>query len=569
MVDDNREEHRMMIFGNDSDSVQKHLIRESSEKGRPRYGILERKIHADSYTVTLYALLKDYGLTPIVRIKPRIRFHRSNYDNLSSSAPLAYSQDDIVHFAELKRGVELIENVDVALLERVFGDGRTIEDLSADPALQLVSQRDVFLGQPPFKTKTKVFGEGSGVRGIPIGKFLDALNQPTQTEKIFKQFPRGDEFAKDLLEALESFRNLEFKFGLYSRYERRDCVLAKGDSKDQESYRTTFDPWTALGYIRLDGDMQQCQILSHERGTRWEHKIIVEQMTPQTLELISQEIRALRRENLIGRIISKSLTGLTLLAESRESRLNLTQDLFVGYNLKVEVPIPNNRFPDIEHRKKLRAAFNSNGQYQLHPFNREMIEKHCNLAKGAKNGMVYTLNNTYLMQSPSSQRINDNGVVVIREPIPERVVMRSAQDLRNRIPDDGFERCWNETIDEGGYTIISKKTSRCYTVSYGIKATGSILDGKITKQDAEYYLSIKYLGVISESYAASAPTVSDKRAEEMRESVPSKLRLFLSTLLFLNKENPPSFFDAIAQKENEVVGEMKNLTLFLKNKQLI
>ena len=67
MVDDSREEHRMIIFGNDSDPVQEHLIREdgASRGFSTQNGILERKIHAESYTVTLYALLKDYGLIPV------------------------------------------------------------------------------------------------------------------------------------------------------------------------------------------------------------------------------------------------------------------------------------------------------------------------------------------------------------------------------------------------------------------------------------------------------------------------------------------------------------------------
>ena len=160
MVDDSREEHRMIIFGNDSDPIQEHLIRENSlDRGiSTQNGILERKIHAESYTVTLYALSKDYGLIPVFRIKPRIRFHRFNYDNQASSAPLRYNLDDIVDFAEVKRGIESTENADNTIQEEVFGDAPTLEDLSDDPALQLVAQRDLFLRNPPFKTKTKIFG---------------------------------------------------------------------------------------------------------------------------------------------------------------------------------------------------------------------------------------------------------------------------------------------------------------------------------------------------------------------------------------------------------------------------
>ena len=211
MVDDSREEHRMIIFGNDSDPVQEHLIREEGiDRGSStQNGILERKMHADSYTVTLYALLKDYGLIPVFRIKPRIRFHRFNYDNQASSAPLRYNLDDIVDFAEVKRGIESGEPVDNMVQEQVFGDAPTLEGMSDDPALQLVSQRDLFLRNPPFKTKTKVFGgEDDDTQGIPIGKFLDALNYPAQTQSIFKPFPQGAEFATDLREALETVQSL-------------------------------------------------------------------------------------------------------------------------------------------------------------------------------------------------------------------------------------------------------------------------------------------------------------------------------------------------------------------------
>ena len=391
MVDDSREEHRMIIFGNDSDPIQGHLIRENSlDRGiSTQNGILERKIHAESYTVTLYALSKDYGLIPVFRIKPRIRFHRFNYDNQASSAPLRYNLDDIVDFAEVKRGIESTENVDNTIQEEVFGDAPTLEGLSDDPALQLVAQRDLFLRNPPFKTKTKVFGgEDDDVQGIPIGKFLDALNYPAQTQSIFKPFPQGSVFATDLLEALEPFNHLEFQFGVYSRYERRDCVLASNISKAAGGYRTTFDPWTVLGYIHSNGQTQQLQILAHERGTRWEHKIMVEAMDAPTLKLISQKIRTLRRDNLIGRVLSKSQTGLTLIANTQEAKINVTNDLFVNYELKVETPIPKDKFADIECRRKLRSVFNSNGQYQLHPLNKDVVERHLNLAKGINNEVI-------------------------------------------------------------------------------------------------------------------------------------------------------------------------------------
>jgi hypothetical protein len=267
---------------------------------------------------------------------------------------------------------------------------------------------------------------------------------------------------------------------------------------------------------------------------------MVEDMAPQTLALISQEIRALRRGSLIGRVLSKSQTGLTLLADTRESRLNLTNDLFVGYDLKVAVPLPNDRFADIEYRRKLRWVLSANGQYQLHPFNEDIVERHLNLAKGIKNGVVYTVDNVYLMQGPSPQRVKDDGLIVIREPIHEKVVIRSAQDLRDRMPASGFEKCWNETIDEGGYTVVNQKTGRCYTVSYGKRETGNILDGAVTRQDPEYYLSVKYLGITPDRYAEKTKDVT-----------------------------VPALFDGLAQKEKEIIREVKDLTVDLRDKRLV
>ena len=496
LVDDNREEHRMMIFGNDSRLVQERLIVENDAK---RDGILAQKVHEESYTVTLYVLLKDYGLAPVFRIKPRIRFHRSNYDNLSSSAPLQYNLDDIIHFAELKRGVDLTEKIDDAKLAEILGDAPALKDIADDAALQLVSQRDVSLRNPPFKTKTKVFGksEDEGVEegGIRIGTFLDALNQPQQTEQIFKRFARGNEFARDLREALSPYEDFEFQFGLYSRYERRDCVLANGDAESSGNYRATFDPWTALGYIRTAGDMQQFQILAHERGTRWEHKIMLEALDAPTLDRLATEIPGLRREYLIGRVLSKSQTALTRLAELRQSQLNLTTDLQTGYTLRLEIPVPNKRFSVIEHRRKLRETFNRTGAYRLHPLNGEFVERHHNMAKGIREGTIWTLDSVDLLTGQQELQERDEGFLIIKTPHPNRFVVRSAEELRERLPKNGFEECWNENVDVGGYTVLSHTSGRVYAVSYGRRNTGSIHEGDITEAEVAHYLSIEYLGI--------------------------------------------------------------------------
>ena len=554
LVDDNREEHRMMIFGNDSSLVQERLIVDSKAS---ELGILAQKVHEDSYTVTLYALLKDYGLTPVFRIKPRIRFHRSNYDNLSSSAPLQYSLNDIIHFAELKRGTVLIDKVDDAKLAEVLGDAPTLANMTDDPALQLVSQRDVSLRNPPFKTKTKVFGksENEGVEeaGIPIGSFLDALNQPQRTEQIFRKFSRGSEFAQDLREALENYETYEFQFGLYSRYERRDCVLSGGDAETSGYYRATFDPWTALGYIRTSGDKQQFQILAHERGTRWEHKVMLEKLDTGTLERLATEIPELRSKYLIGRVLSKSQTALTRLAQLRTSQLNLTTDLDTGYTLQLEVPIPEKRFSVIDHRRKLRAVFNGNENYRLHPLNGEFVEKHLNLAKGVRDGVVWTLDTVDLLTGPPPLTEQGTELPISKVLHQNRFVVRSAEELRERLPNNGFEKCWNESIDEGGYTVLSQTNGRVYAVSYGRKVTGSIRKGKIRKDEAAHYLSIEYLGI------------DPSRAETSRFEVPAEAQRGFFDKLFRREPLPP-FYNQLIQTETQVIGEMKALARHCKEK---
>ena len=554
LVDDNREEHRMMIFGNDSRLVQERLIVENDAKCD---GILAQKVHEDSYTVTLYVLLKDYGLTPVFRIKPRIRFHRSNYDNLSSSAPLQYSFDDIIHFAELKRGIDLTEKIDDVKLAEILGDAPALKDIADDVALQLVSQRDVSLRNPPFKTKTKVFGksEGEGVEegGIRIGTFLDALNQPKQTEQIFKRFARGSEFARDLREALSPYEDFEFQFGLYSRYERRDCVLANGDAESSGNYRATFDPWTALGYIRTAGDMQQFQILMHERGTRWEHKIMLEQLDAPTLDRLATEIPGLRREYLIGRVLSKSQTALTRLAELRQTQLNLTTDLQTGYTIRLEIPVPEKRFPVIEHRRKLRETFNRTGAYRLHPLNGEFVERHHNMAKGIRDGVVWTLDSVELLTGQSPLETQDEGFLIIKTPHQNRFVVRSAEELRERLPKNGFEKYWNETVDVGGYTVLSQTSGRVYAVSYGRRNTGSIHEGDLTEAEVAHYLSIEYLGI------------EPSRVSVSYSGIPAHAqRSFLDRLF--NRQAMPPLFNHLMKTETQVISEMKTLARQCKEK---
>lgn len=551
MVDDSREEHRMLIFGNDSDAVQQYLIRDHLH-GVPMRGLLERKMHEQSYTVTLYALLKDYGLTPVLRIKPRIRFTRTSYDNQSSSAPLRYGPDDIVHFAELKRGSDATESTEPTALEEVFGDASTIKNLSDDPAYLLVSQRDVFLRQPPFKTKTKVFGHGSDMRGIPIGNFLEALNYPARAAKLFKPFPHGDEFAWDVREALEPFGAAEFQFSIYSRYERRDCILALPDGVEELSYRTTFDPWTGLGYVRSSGHDFQLQILSHERATRWEHKIVLEDMDPATIDVVSQEIRALRREYLIGRVLSKSQTALALHADSVETGLGLVQELPVGYGLEIEAPLTRNLFGSIDARRRLRRVFTSGGPYGLHPANTDMVERHVDLARGVRNGVQYTLDTAMLTLGPAPEEMQSNGYRIIRRPRDAGALVRSAQDLRDRLPPAGFERCWNEFRDEGGYTVVSRATGRSYAVYYGGRQIGSVLDGEMSSGSRDNFLAVKYLGITPEAYD-SGPVLSRHSASA---SIRDRLRSIVAGL-------------RLQRREHQIVSEMMELVTHLREKKVL
>ncbi len=563
LVDDNREEHRMMIFGNDSQHVQSQLI---VEDGVAPGGILAQKVHAQSYTVTLYVLLKDYGLTPVFRIKPRIRFQRSNYDNLSSSAPLQYDLDDIIDFAELKRGMDLTGKVEDTKLAEVLGDAPTLAEMEDNAALQLVSQRDVFLRNPPFKTKTKVFGKSDGVGveegGIPIGKFLDALNQPRNTEQIFKEFSRGTAFASDLRAALAPFSDFEFQFGIYSRYERRDCVLSTENSAMSGSYRATFDPWTTLGYLRTDGDMQQLQILAHERGTRWEHKIMLELLNVHALERLSREIRTLRHSYLIGRVLSKSQTALNILANLRESQLNHTTALPAGYLLSLEVPLPSKRFSVIEHRRKLRQLFNGNGNYQLHTLNGDIVEKHQNLAKGIRDGVVWTLDNVNLFTGFPTIREHDEGFFINRTPPQNMFVVRSSAELRERLPQNGFEKCWNEAIDAGGYTIVNKASGSGYTVSYARKDTGSIHEGNITQEGRAHYLSIEYLG------RAHTHSSSSGWKEPVQPSS-GLLGRFINRLNRQKGQPLPAHLHEMIRTEQQILDEMKALARFCKEKLAI
>ena len=143
----------------------------------------------------------------------------------------------------------------------------------------------------------------------------------------------------------------------------------------------------------------------------------------------------------------------------------------------------------------MRQTFNGGGAYRLHPLNGEFVEKHHNMAKGIRDGIVWTLDSVDLFTGQSALEENDDGFLIIKTPHQNKFVVRSAEELRERLPKNGFEKCWNEAIDMGGYTVLNQMSGRVYMVSYGRRNTGSIHEGNIMKEDVAHYLSIDYLGV--------------------------------------------------------------------------
>ena len=131
---------------------------------------------------------------------------------------------------------------------------------------------------------------------------------------------------------------------------------------------------------------------------------------------------------------------MTRLAELRKAQLNLTTDLHTGYTLRLEMPVSEKRFPVIEHRRKLRQIFNSNGTYRLHPLNGEFVERHHNMAKGVRDDIVWTLDSVdlFIGQPPLEER--DEEFLIIKTPHQNKFVVRSAQEFRERLPKHGFRK---------------------------------------------------------------------------------------------------------------------------------
>ena len=534
-VDDEREEHRMLIRLNDFNPVLASLlIGQEHEAIQNQEGILRQKVHDHPYTITLYCLLKNYGMTPISRIKPRVHFSRREnlYDDVSAGSPVQFSLDAKVDFVEFKYSDEKENIADKNLLRQVFGDASTLDNLADNPAEMLVAQHDLFLMKPPVKLKTRLSSFGDN--GVPIGEFIEALNNPKKAEQLFSQYSGGKEFARDLRIVLEPFEGLEFNFGIYSRYKRWDCVYDNYLDKEAQPYRTTFDPFTVLGWIRDSEGAVRLQPLVNERYARWEHKINPEAIDKETLQIIETHIRKNRKEYLIPRCLSKSQTALTLLKDERESSLALLNEL--GYSITMEIPIKSKKYADIDSRKKLRAAFN--GQLELHPRNTDIVENHKNIAVGYVNDLEYILDASQLIVREKSTRIKDGDVTIIVQPFQHKELVTSAANLRTRLPEYGFDSYRSVSYDECGYTVHVKKSDRTYTVSYGRRTDGNISKDKVSINDTIQYVSIRYLGIAPEKYRG----------------------------ILKGKSMPMEFRDKPAE---DIVDEMKQVVSHLKDKNIL
>ena len=117
------------------------------------------------------------------------------------------------------------------------------------------------------------------------------------------------------------------------------------------------------------------------------------------------------------------------------------------------------------------------------------------MAKGIRDGVVWTLDSVDLFTGQSPLEDQDEEFRIIKTPHQNKFVVRSAEELRERLPKNGFEKCWNETVDVGGYTILSQMSGRVYLVSYGRRNTGSIHEGNLTQDEVAHYLAIEYLGM--------------------------------------------------------------------------
>jgi len=139
--------------------------------------------------------------------------------------------------------------------------------------------------------------------------------------------------------------------------------------------------------------------------------------------------------------------------------------------------------------------------------------------------------------------------VVVRDPIGERMLIRSARELREQIPTNGFDECWNEVSSQAGYTVVNQQTGRCYTVSYQTQKKGQILDGHETIQKPEHCLLIQYLGL--SSLGQLETELRNDRSDHG------------------SGNGYPSLLEIASQREIQIIQEMKSLISYLKTKHLI
>jgi hypothetical protein len=542
-VDNEREEHRMLIRINDSSpTLAKLIIGEVHGEIKNKEGILKQKVHEKPYTITLYALLDDYGMTPISRIKPRVRFNRKGYDDVASGSPVHFSLDDTVDLVEFKHAVPNAEVVDISILQKIFFDGPVQKRIEDDDAAWLIAQHDVLLMKPPVKTKSKITSfetiRAGTKNGIPIGEFLEALNNPKKAERIFQRYKGGKGFAGDLLRELEPYTGLDFRFGIYSRYRRWDCVYKSHIDKEVQPYRTTFDPFTVLGWIRTNSHGELLQPLEQEKLVRWEHKISPSLISKRSLDDIARSIREIRSKYLVPRTLSKSQTALTMLKEWKESHLSLMDEL--GFGITTEIELKAKKVNDIQDRKALRNAFERGHKYILNPENKDIVENHKNLAFGIRGELEYVSDGVQFYVRQRSKKVFLEDRTIIFQPRYHKETQLSADDLRSEIPRQGFESCHSKQVDECGYTILSNRSGRGYTVSYGRRTKGSVNSDGIDIGKPKDYLSIKYLGSKPEKF----------KGHLTGKSVPIKL-------------------DEMERIQKEIIEEMRHIAEYLKERRVI
>ena len=118
-----------------------------------------------------------------------------------------------------------------------------------------------------------------------LERFLMRSINRKQTEQIFQTFLHKEKSLPVICaKPWHPTKILNFNLGFILDMNDGIACWRMEMQKPAETTVRHSTRWTALGYIRTAGDAQQFQILAHERGTRWEHKVMLEQMDAPTLE---------------------------------------------------------------------------------------------------------------------------------------------------------------------------------------------------------------------------------------------------------------------------------------------